>query len=195
MAEIEGGWDGACWERFSGGEEGGFIDRHIHHEPWIFSKQGNLYHQEDGAYHRRRPRRRDFLFGETSPWLLISFSSGPTRVGGRQVHRKGTRRDPPDHPPFRQSWDHCDRGWHCHDPSWGDSSWWRQRPWPLECHAVWWCLAYLHITQLWISWHLSLASEWGLPCWEDQSKDESDPKDTAHVPPWLLHEVVLHGVN
>ena len=55
-AEVEGGGAGACRARFLGGEEGESSDRRIHHASWIFPKQGTLCHQEDGAYHRRRPQ-------------------------------------------------------------------------------------------------------------------------------------------
>ena len=67
MAEGEVGGDGAFREIFSGGEEGESSDQRIHHASWRFTKQGNICHQEDGAYHIRRPRRITFRFGETFP--------------------------------------------------------------------------------------------------------------------------------
>ena len=33
------------------------------------------------------------------------------------------------------------------------------------------------------------------PNWEVQAEYDSKPNDTSNVPPWILHEVVLHGVN
>ena len=37
-------------------------------------------------------------------------------------------------------------------------------------------------------------SEWELTCWEGQAEYDSDPKDTAHILPLLIHGVVIHGV-
>ena len=109
-------------QSFSGGEDGESRNRRIHNASWIFTKQGNLCHQEDGAYHRIRPQIRTFLFGEKLPWLLHNFSSVATWGEDRQVSRQGRRRDSPDHPPFRKSWDHCGGGWHFHAQMWGDRS-------------------------------------------------------------------------
>ena len=53
----------------------------------------------------------DFLYLEENFLeLLHSFSSVPTRGGGRKVQIEGRRKDSPAHTPFRQSWYHCDGG-------------------------------------------------------------------------------------
>ena len=117
MAYGEGGGADASRAIFSGVEEGEYSDRRIHHASWRFTKQGTLLHQEDDAYHIRSPQRRTFRFIETLPWLLHRFRSGTTRGRGRQVHRQGIQRYPPPHTPFRQSWDHCYRGWNFHTPT------------------------------------------------------------------------------
>ena len=165
MADGEGGGAGDCRAIFLGGEEGESRDRHIHHASWIFPKQVTLCHQEDGAYRIRSPQRRPFRFGKKFPWILHIFISGLTRGGGRQVQIQVRRRDSPAHTPFRQSSDHCDGGWHYQSPLCRDISQRKQQPFLWECHAVWLCLAYPLINQLWISWRQSLESEWELPCW------------------------------
>ena len=68
-------------------------------------------------------------------------------------------------------------------------------PAPENVMHFWWCLAYPLITHLFISWRQSLASDWEIPCWEDQAEDDYNTNDAAHVLARLMHEVELNGVN